>query len=212
MKLIRFLYRRGRSASNIPKEENENQSIPDDASEKSDDDELPQIVITKTRSTDGVETILTTSFDTEEIGLSRDIDNKMSIHKEGKDYNCQIVKNRSLASTRSRDSTAALSIATSVSQSTETMDVHECTSSTCTMCNNVSKQSITFINVPALENNMINKLRTQPLHWYEMGRSFDELYREANRPDRKRREKNGYDCDNESSSGQEVTMTQTLDP
>ena len=192
---------RGRSIHIIPEVEpepsqgettwNNDDDDDDDDSNDHEDSVMPQMVITQTQSTDGVETKLTSSFDTQDIII--ETDENIKGFDEGHENNLVTVLD-SLVYNPSRDSTTASGM-TSVSQSTLTMDVHECNSIVCTLCKaDAKKKPITFINVTPLDTDMINKLRTQPSKWYELGRSFDELYREANRPDRRRRNKVGDGC------------------
>jgi hypothetical protein len=182
---------------------NDDDDDDDDDSHDQDALAMPQIVVTQTQSTDEVETKLTSSFDGDEmIGETNEKINEFGEGNETKVVLLSDDNNRlgsvldSLRYNPSRDSTAASGM-TSVSQTTVTMDVHECNSIMCTLCKaDAKKQPITFINVAPLDTNMINKLRTQPAKWYELGRSFDDLYREANRPDRRRRNKGEEEVDN----------------
>ncbi len=202
MQYIRLLSR-SRSGKSVPKEESSDNLPQNDSPENQDI--LPQIVITKIECTDGVETTLTSSFDSGEINQRNGDNERKSIDEEHESNDHKLsCSSRSLQSKYSRDSTTA-SVATSVSQNTTTMDVHECNSSLCTLCNSFGKKGITFVNVTTLDTNMIGKLRSQPLKWYELGQSFDELYREANRPDRERKGRSRTECD--AGSGHVLKIT-----
>ena len=199
---------RGRNIHIIPEVELEPSQEATPRSRDSDDSNdndapaMPEIVVTQTHSTDGVETKLTSSFDSKEVTF--EVDEQLIRFDDGHERKVTLAQEsrklsilmENLRCNPSRDSTHASGM-TSVSQSTVTMDVHECNSSVCTLCKaDAKKNSITFINVAPLDTNMINKLRTQPAKWYELGRSFDDLYREANRPDRRRRSsRNGEVCE-----------------
>lgn len=159
----------------------------------------PQILLASTNSTEGIMTALTTSFDTHgdlSPQNSRKSEKKPDVcndDSENQQDQQHFVKNQmSVISTNpSCDSTDVASVATSVSESTTTMDVRPCTSTMCNRCRSNGKEEITFITVEPYDAKMINKLRVLPPNWYQLGLSFEDLYEEANRPGRKRRSKRG---------------------
>lgn len=152
--------------------------------------DYPQpIVLAQTELTDGIETTLTTSYD---INHHSKMSKPFKQSNSFQDHCGETCSEDSLIAKVSNDSTAAVLVATSASQSTETMYVRECNSKLCNHCHNVhSKKEISFIAAMPLGGNMVNKLRSQPPKWYDFGVSCTELYNEANCPSRKQQSKRG---------------------
>lgn len=153
----------------------------------------PSIVVNQTYSTEGVETILTSSFDTDDRRRRTECCGIKHPNQVAPPSMIGITQNSSHDTTATTITVAA----TSLSQCTETMDVHECTSDVCRQCRVEEETSVgvEFTSVRPLDHRMIQKLRTQySSKWYELGRSFHDLYIEANHPGRKRQGKSGsYD-------------------